>query len=148
MTAKTAEKNALTVITGRWEESSRKLATLAGVFPAENYETKPVDGVRTFGATLRHVAFWNQYVSEALRGKNPDGTANELSGKEYVTKVAIVAALEKSAAEVTALLKGAKELDPDTIETVISFIEHTSEHYGQLAVYARWQGIVPPASRG
>jgi uncharacterized damage-inducible protein DinB len=36
----------------------------------------------------------------------------------------------------------------DTTELMISFIEHNCEHYGQLVVYARLQGIVPPASRG
>jgi 2-methylisocitrate lyase-like PEP mutase family enzyme len=30
---------------------------------------------------------------------------------------------------------------------LVRFNEHTSEHYGQVAVYARLMGIVPPASR-
>jgi len=33
-------------------------------------------------------------------------------------------------------------------DTLVSFIEHSGEHYGQLVVYARLNGIVPPASRG
>jgi uncharacterized damage-inducible protein DinB len=32
-------------------------------------------------------------------------------------------------------------------EMLVTFIEHNSEHYGQLVVYARLNGIVPPASR-
>jgi len=28
----------------------------------------------------------------------------------------------------------------------MTFVEHTAEHYGQLAVYGRLIGIVPPAS--
>ena len=31
--------------------------------------------------------------------------------------------------------------------TMVSCIEHGGEHYGQLVVYARLAGIVPPASR-
>ena len=34
-----------------------------------------------------------------------------------------------------------------TLELILTFLEHNSEHYGQLAVYARLMGIVPPASR-
>jgi hypothetical protein len=33
-------------------------------------------------------------------------------------------------------------------DTIVSFIEHSGEHYGQLVMYARLNGIVPPASRG
>jgi len=42
----------------------------------------------------------------------------------------------------------AGELRPETVETLVAFIEHNCEHYGQLAVYARMNKIVPPASRG
>jgi uncharacterized damage-inducible protein DinB len=38
-------------------------------------------------------------------------------------------------------------MDLKTIEMLATFIEHTTEHYGQLVVYARLNGIVPPASR-
>ena len=38
-------------------------------------------------------------------------------------------------------------LDAKAAELVMTFVEHTSEHYGQLAVYARLNGIVPPVSR-
>jgi hypothetical protein len=31
--------------------------------------------------------------------------------------------------------------------TWLSFISHSSEHYGQLVVYYRLNGLVPPASR-
>jgi len=32
------------------------------------------------------------------------------------------------------------------VDTMISFIEHSGEHYGQLVMYARLNGVVPPAS--
>jgi hypothetical protein len=34
-----------------------------------------------------------------------------------------------------------------TAAMIITFLEHTSEHYGQLVVYARLNGFVSPASR-
>jgi hypothetical protein len=33
------------------------------------------------------------------------------------------------------------------VDTVVSYLGHNAEHYGQLAVYLRLDGIVPPASR-
>ena len=35
----------------------------------------------------------------------------------------------------------------DLVELYVSFLAHTAEHYGQLAVCARLAGVVPPASR-
>ena len=33
------------------------------------------------------------------------------------------------------------------LDTLVAFIEHNGEHYGQLVLYSRLKGIVPPASR-
>jgi len=38
--------------------------------------------------------------------------------------------------------------DDSTLDTLVSFIEHGGEHYGQLVMYYRLNGLVPPASRG
>jgi len=147
VTAKAAQKETLsTILIGRWEQTGRKLATLAQEFPEAQYESTPADGVRTFGDVLRHVAFWNQYVADTARGKTADETSNELPKTQYATKARIIEVLERSTAEAGAALRKA-ELEPKTAEMVVSFIEHMSEHYGQLVVYARLNGIVPPASR-
>lgn len=149
MTPKTVVKETLsTILIGRWEQVGGKLATLAEKFPADKYESEPVHGVRTFGDVLRHVAFWNQFVADTARGKKIDETTNELLKTEYSTKTRIVDALKRSSADAAGALKvHPAGLEPKIAETVMSFIEHTSEHYGQLVVYARLNGIiVPPAS--
>jgi len=107
-----------------------------------------VDGVRTFGDVLRHVAFWNRYVADSVRGKKADDAANELPKTEYSTKARIVDALKSSAPEAAAALREHPvELDWNNAAMIVTFLEHTSEHYGQLVVYTRLNGIVPPASR-
>ena len=150
MTAKAAQSETWsTMLIGRWEQTGQKLATLAEAIPEEKYESKPVDGVRTAGDVLRHVAFWNQYVADTARGKKAEEAANELPKAKYATKTKIIDALKRSADEATVALKEHQgSLDLKTAEMVGVFIEHTSEHYGQLAVYSRLNGIVPPASRG
>ena len=149
MTAKAVEKEMpLARLIGHWEQVGGKLAALAEEFPKDKYEAAPVNGVRTFGDVLRHLAFWNQFVAESARGRKADDAANELPKSEYSTKTAIIDALKRSTAEAAAALrKRQADQDPEITEMVMTFIEHNSEHYGQLVVYSRLNGIVPPASR-
>jgi hypothetical protein len=133
----------------RWEEVCRKLSTLAEEIPANKFEYRPTEGVRTFDEVLRHVAFWNGYVGDLALGKKGDGTGNELPKDSFSTKAQVVEALKKSAARtLEALKRNSSGLSIEATETVVTFIEHNSEHYGQLVVYARMNGILPPASRG
>ena len=149
MTAKTTEKQAVSnMLLERWEQAGAKLAALAQEFPEEKYESAPVAGIRTFGDVLRHVAFWNLYVAGTARGDKVDDTANELPKSQYTSKAQVLAALKKSTGDAAAALRAHQSgLGPDKAALAESFIEHVCEHYGQLAVYARWAGVVPPASR-
>ena len=133
----------------RWSEIGEKVVKMAEEFPADKYEFRPVSDVRTFADQLRHVAFWHQFVAKTARGEKVDGSINELSAKEYPTKTAIVAALKSAFADATAQLKsGPEDLTARKAALWVTFTEHTAEHYGQLVVYYRLNGIVPPASRG
>ncbi len=149
MTANTELQESLSaMLINRWEQAGNKLTALAEELPAEAYEFKPAAEVRTAGGVLRHVAFWNLYVAAVARGKEFDETANELPQAGYATKTKIVQALRTSMGEaVSALQQRAAGAEPKTSELVATFLEHTAEHYGQLAIYARLKGIVPPASR-
>lgn len=151
MATKIAQQETVsTRLIGRWEQVCQKLAGLAEEIPAHKFDYKPVDGVRTVAEILRHAAFWNLYVADVVRGKKGNDTDNELSRERYSSKKQIIDALTSSASEVTKALRAAAppELRPETVETLVAFIEHNCEHYGQLAVYARMNKIVPPASHG
>ena len=150
MATKIAQQETVsTKLIGRWEQVCQKLAALAEEIPANKFGYKPLDGVRTVAEILRHAAFWNLYVADAVRGKKGNDSDNELSAQEFATKKQIIDALTSSASDVAKALREAPgELRPETVETLVAFIEHNCEHYGQLAVYARMNEIVPPASRG
>ena len=135
------------VLLDGWNSIGDKVVGLAEGLPADKYNFKPAEGVRTFADTLRHVAFWNDWVVRTARGEKPDGKPNELPKADYATKPAIVAALKKSIAEGTAQLTAGADPAPKAAELWMSFIAHSSEHYGQLVVYYRLNGLVPPASR-
>jgi len=149
VTAKSTQKETLsTMLIGRWENIARKITTLAEEFPEEKFEYRPLESVRTFGDVLRHLAFWNQYVADSLSGRKVDDSSNEVPLVNYPTKARIVEVLERNSREaVAALRKHPSDLDLKTVELMMTFIEHTCEHYGQLVVYSRLMGITLPASR-
>ena len=149
MAAKTQQGNALTtLLADRWEQVSRKIESLADILPEDGIERAPANGIRTYGAVLRHVAFWNQYVADCLDGKAADSTSDELPLAQYAVKANAIAALKRSSAAVGVAIRGRKtSIDPKTVELIVTFLEHTSEHYGQLVVYCRLMGIVPVTSR-
>ena len=136
-------------VIGRWEQVAQKLVALAEAFPESKFDFKPMEDVKSIAEVLRHVAFWNQYVADTARGNTADDTANELPKAKYPTKASIVNALQHSFSDATGALKEISPgLRPELLETLLTFIEHNCEHYGQLVVYARLNKIVPPASRG
>jgi hypothetical protein len=131
------------ILITRWNETADKVVQLADEFPAEHYEFVPSPDVRTFAGQARHVAFWNQYLAATLRGESPDGSANELPPAEFGDKPRIVSALRDSFGAVASAVAASDDGAAD----VIAYIGHNGEHYGQMVMYYRLNGLVPPASR-
>ncbi len=149
MTASPTQEQAVSsLLIARWEEIHRKIANLAREMPEKKLESRPGADVRTFGEVLRHLAFWNRYVADVLSGKPADDSANEVPFAKYSTRAKMIQIMEQNAHSVVAAFKALpSSADPKTVELLMSFTEHACEHYGQLAVYARLAGIVPPVSR-
>src|SRR5689334_4184148 len=100
MTPNTTQKERLSrILISRWEQAGEKLAALAREFPEEKYESVPARGARTFGAVIRHVAFWNHFVANSVPGKKADDTLNELDRTRFSTKAQIIDAVERSASD-------------------------------------------------
>ncbi|HEY9450650.1 MAG TPA: DinB family protein [Gemmatimonadaceae bacterium] len=139
------------VLETRWSEIGDKIMGLAESVPEESYDYRPVPEVRSFAEQLRHVAFWNDYLRDTLRGDDANGEANEISAEDYPTRAEILPALRESFAEVREQLakgdgKGGASAGSKELDLAVSYIEHVGEHYGQLVVYARLCGVIPPAS--
>lgn len=132
------------ILLARWTDILDRIHAVAGEFPADKYDYQPTPEVRSFADQLRHVAFWSEHLAATMRGEKPDGSANALPAEKYPTKERIVRALHDTDGHVRAALgrDGASSAD-----AVVSFIEHHGEHYGQLVMYYRLNGLVPPASR-
>lgn len=157
--AQTATPKPSDELLASWNDISRKLIAMAEDFPESKYEFKPAPQSRTFAAQLLHVAGTNYLYVNALSGKKMGPEDNDPSRSVYKTKADVVAVLKKSFADGAALIKEhANQLtriikDPDSgrpSSELVSWLndcEHSGEHYGQLVVYYRVNGLVPPESR-
>lgn len=130
----------------RFTSINRKVLEMAKEFPEDKYGYRLKPEMRSFGEMVVHIAGGNVYAAKAGRGENV--TWEDLDPKDYRTKAAAVALMEKSIADANATLKSLPdESFTKTIEPWIDVIEHSAEHYGLLVAYYRANGLVPPASR-
>src|SRR5579863_849467 len=129
-----------------FEDVNRRLLAMARDFPESKYEYRATKDVRSFREIVVHVSSGNAYAAKAGRGEKANW--DEIDPKGYVTKAAAVALLEKTIADANATLKATPEDRwAKTVQPWLAVIEHAGEHYGQLVVYYRNNGMVPPESR-
>jgi len=146
-------------VLGAWNDIGRKLIAMAEDFPEDKYDFKPTPAQRTFAEQLLHVAGSNYYLTYPVRGDKTKVDENP-SRSVYKTKADVVAYVKKSFADGAAAIqakgdKGLNDLNVDPFahqqarisDLAYGFIEHSGEHYGQLVVYYRLSGLVPPESR-
>jgi hypothetical protein len=129
-----------------FEDLNRRLLDMAKDFPEAKYGYRATKDVRSFGEIVVHVSSGNAYAAKAGRGEKANW--DEIDPKGYTTKAAMVALLEKTIADADATLKATPEDRwAKTVQPWLAVIEHAGEHYGQLVVYYRNNGLVPPESR-
>lgn len=133
-------------INGNFTAVNKRVLDMAEDFPADKYDWRPAKDVRSFGEVLVHVIAGNVYAAKAGRGENVRW--EEIDPKTFKGKSEIVAALKKSMDDANATLKAIpEERFGKTLSPWMEVMEHAAEHYGQLVVYYRMNGMVPPASR-
>jgi len=142
---------------------------VAEAMPADKYDFQPAgagfDGVRTFALEVKHVAAANFLFYSAILGVEPPPGVNAAGATngpdDLKTKEQIMKFLKDSFAlahKAIATLNDKNALVP-LAHPVISFLPtplalasfgsmHAMDHYGQMVVYLRMNGITPPASVG
>jgi uncharacterized damage-inducible protein DinB len=133
----------------------------AEAMPEDKYNFAPpasagdFKGVRTFAQQVKHVAGSNYYFFGGPDFTEADAKAKEDAIEKLTSKAEILQALKDS------LAQAHKYVDDITAENTFVMtangtrggmaafgIAHMMDHYGQMVVYLRMNGIVPPASRG
>jgi uncharacterized damage-inducible protein DinB len=150
-----------------WTAQQSTLRQLADAMPADKFDYKPTPNQRSYGEQIMHIALINVDLLKTIGGKAaaPTFTANSVK-----TKADMIKALSDSYDYGIALLKeqtdnsivekvraptfvgtgaGAMFLGPSTRTRIFWFLmNHAMDIYGQMVVYVRVNGVVPPASRG
>ncbi len=137
----------------------------ADAMPEDKFNFAPTNGefkgVRTFAQQIKHVAAVNYELAAAILEEKPPVDIGDESGPKSLTaKADIIKYLKGSFAYAHKAI--ATINDKNVTETVKSpfgegrvsrmglameFSSHAYDHYGQMAVYLRMNGIIPPASR-
>jgi uncharacterized damage-inducible protein DinB len=141
----------------------KSLVPLAETMPADKYDYKPTIGAfkeaRTFGEQLKHVACANFAFFNEIEKKTPPEHCETGGSNPARTKAEIVAYLRESfdyAKRVLAQMTATNALDAaggpyggqsTRLGLTTLAVWHASDHYGQLVMYLRMNGLVPPASQ-
>jgi uncharacterized damage-inducible protein DinB len=146
------------VLLDSWNDIGRKLIAMAEDMPEDKYDFKPNPSQRSFAEQLLHAAGGNYYFINPAKGIDPP--KGDPKRADYKTKASVVDFVKKSYAEGAALIQskgdsGMNDLLTDPFsknqarfsDFAWGFVEHGGEHYGQLVVYYRVAGLVPPESR-
>lgn len=144
-------------LNGLHEITVTNLKATADKVPADLYDFRPTDEVRTLGQILAHVANAQYNFCSAASGQ--DNPMSEDLEETATTKAQITAALAEAFAYCDAVY--AAMTDEQAAMTVSFFggdmaaagvlafnSMHNYEHYGNLVTYMRINGIVPPSSAG
>ena len=138
----------------------RDLAEAAESMPAEEYGFQPTPQVRTFAQLIGHVTNATMFFCSQAGGEKPSSTTNQ---ERVTSKAALIEALKESLAlcdrvygattdanfnQPIEMSAGAGMKPGKTVRGAILMfnVAHNNEHYGNIVVYMRLKGHVPPST--
>ena len=138
-----------------WTELKPVMMAIAAAMPADKFTYKSTPAQRDYGQQIMHVATGNMMYLRFLGGT----AAAPAFNRTATTKAEILQALaasfdygetllrEQSDQSILQIVQTNAFLGPSSKARVIYFLlGHTWDIYGQMAVYLRLNGIVPPRS--
>lgn len=139
-----------------WLDMKTTMRALAATLPEDKYTYKATPAQRDFGQQVLHIANANVLNLRFLGGRAAAPTVN----RQATAKTEIMAAMDASFDYGAALINEFTDqtlmevvqtnafLGPSSRARVVWFlIGHTWDIYGQMVVYVRLNGGVPPASQ-
>lgn len=140
-----------------WAVQKELFVNAADAMPNDKFGFKPTPAQRSYGEQIMHVVQANAVGLGMLGGKTPAPVIN----MKAATKAEVMTALRQSMDYGEAVLKeftdqqlnervtGPRYMGPSAsrLRLIYSSLQHTMDIYGQMVVYLRLNGILPPASR-
>ena len=139
-----------------WNDLKGTMAKIAAAMPEDKFTYKSTEAQRDYGQQILHIAQVNFKILQAVGAK----TAAPNIDLKATTKAGIIKAMDDSFDYGAAILKEQTDqtmlqaaamppgfMGASTRSRIFTFlIGHTWDIYGQMAVYLRLNGVVPPAS--
>jgi uncharacterized damage-inducible protein DinB len=163
VSAQTAPQSMSQSVAPMFSMIERSLVALAEAMPSDRSGFRPTsgafEGVRSFGEQVKHVACSNFAFFNEVEGVEPPVGCASGGPHSATTKAELVAYLRESfeyGARVIGEMTQANALDETEgpyagkstrLAVTTLAVWHASDHYGQLVIYLRMNGLVPPASR-
>ena len=137
-----------------WESTRNLVIGIVEVMPEDKYDFRPTPSVRTFRDNIIHLVAENYLFFGRVAGENLGNPAQNLKSRDELLK-----ALRESydyGAKVWAGLTEEKALEMIEVRgqkvqrwsAILGAIQDNMNHYGNLVVYIRLNGLVPPRSAG
>jgi hypothetical protein len=144
-----------------WSRNNAMISGLAGAMPEDKFSFKPTPAQQSFGERVLHVAQVNLLLLQALGGKTPAPVIDA----NATSKAASMAALQRVGEYGVAIIKElgdqglvARIDSPGPVaffmgpqvsrqRALYFLMTHSQDTYGQLVVYLRLNGVIPPLSR-
>jgi uncharacterized damage-inducible protein DinB len=137
-----------------FQRAATDILDVAEAMPAEKYGYKPTPEISSFGEQLVHVAGITQRFIDTAKGNKTDAAHHAATAKPEI--IALLKKTFQSAHEMIAPLTDVQLLEPvkfpfgDRTVTRATFwqgpLYQIRNHHGQLVVYLRMNGIVPPTT--
>lgn len=138
-----------------WERIAKMNIDMAEQFPEEKYGFKPTPEVRSFKEQMLHVASSSYFFIRLAGGEK---TRASHQGRE--TRADVVTLLKESYADGAALIRTLGDAGMErtvkhpfadrmvSLRTLFNVAaNHGGEHFGQLVIYYRLNGLVPPTTQ-
>ena len=136
-----------------WASQKDTIVKIANAMPEDKFGFKATPAQRSFGEQVLHIAQVNVMLLGALGGKTPAPMINmKATGKAEIVKAvadsfdygtAVVKEFDNKTIQDTVQ---APFMGPSTRARIVFFLNaHSQDIYGQMAVYLRLNGHVPPA---
>jgi len=143
-----------------WAAQKELFVNAADAMPDDKFGYKSTPAQRSYSEQIMHVVQANQLLVGLLGGKTPAPAIN----MKAATKAEVMTALRLSMDHWDVVLKeftdqqlnervaaggfmGPSATSASRLRLIYGSMQHTYDMYGQMVVYLRLNGIVPPASR-
>ncbi|MBS1565365.1 MAG: DinB family protein [Bacteroidetes bacterium] len=160
-----AQQSITTAIERQFNKIENDILTSAQAMPEDRFDFTPESlhiknsdfkGARSFGGQIMHLATDNILIWSAITGDSVRSDITDVNGPGNITtKKDIIDYLKSSFAigrKAISTLTTQNAMDPidfrgrklPKLDLAFYALTHANEHYGQMAVYLRMCGIIPP----